>query len=259
MRETADSLDAFYQGRLGQTARDMAVRRLRALWGDMAGQNILGFGYCSPYLDMARRQANRIVFAAPAEQGAIARPGPRGVQTCIADETLLPFSDASFERVLCVHAVEEADDLQGLLKELWRVTEPEGRIVVIAAGRSGLWARMDNLPFGAGRSFSRQQLRRQLIRARFHPTVGAGALYGPPIARLSGPRLARGFERCGEALWPGLAGLVMVEAIKRLYVEPDRIPRQGLRAPIFGSGQKGAQPSAPKALPTRPAQDINPA
>ena len=167
---------------------------------------------------------------------------------CVAEETRLPFSDATFDRVLCVHAVEEADDLPGLLRELWRVTQPEGRIVVVASGRSGLWSRMDHLPFGAGRPFSRGQLRRRLIQAGFTPTVGAGALYGPPLSRLSGPKISYGFERFGETVWPGFAGLVMVEGIRRLYVEPERLEEAKVRAPLFGTS---AQPSLDRGNSSR--------
>lgn len=240
MRVTADSLEAFYNAPLGRTARDMALRRLRTLWPDLAGRNALGFGYAAPILTDYRKSANRIVFVGPDGQGITAHASSRGVMACVAEEGQLPFSDSTFDRVLCVHAVEEADDLPGLLRELSRVTQPEGRIVVIASGRAGLWARMEHLPFGAGRPFSRRQLRARLQQAGFQPTVGAGALYGPPIARLSGPKLANLFERCGERLWPGFCGLVMVEAVKRLYVEPDRLEKARSRTPIFGTA---AQPS----------------
>ncbi|WP_298913369.1 class I SAM-dependent methyltransferase [uncultured Algimonas sp.] len=238
MRETADQLESFYAAPLGRMACDMAMRRLHTLWPDLAGNNAMGFGYAAPYLDAYRKSANRIVLVNPAGQGAIAHRSSRGVMGCVADETQLPFSDATFDRVLCVHAVEEADDLPGLLRELWRVTQPEGRIVVIAAGRSGLWSRMDHLPFGAGRPFSRGQLRARLLKAGFTPTVGAGALYGPPVARLSGPKISYGFERFGETVWPGFAGLVMVEAIRRLYVEPDRLETAKVRAPLFGAATR---------------------
>lgn len=243
MRESADSLETFYQAPLGRTASTMALRRLRTLWPDLAGCNALGFGYAAPILTDYRKSANRIVLAGPGSQGMKPHSSSRGVMACVADEGLLPFSDASFDRVLCVHALEEADDLPGLLRELWRVTQPEGRIVVIAAGRTGLWSRMEHIPFGAGRSFSRRQLRTRLVQAGFQPTVGAGALYGPPIARLSRPKLATLFERCGERLWPGFCGIVMVEAIKRLYVEPDRIEKARSRTPIFGTT---ARPSVEK-------------
>ncbi|MGB3455771.1 MAG: methyltransferase domain-containing protein [Litorimonas sp.] len=248
MRETAERLESFYAAPLGRMARDMVVRRLRSLWPDLAGNNALGFGYAAPYLDTYRKSANRIVLACPGGQGAIAHRSSRGVMACVADEAFLPFSDATFDRVLCVHAVEEADDLPGLLRELWRVTQPEGRIVVVAAGRSGLWSRMDHLPFGAGRPFSRNQLRRRLITAGFTPTVGAGALYGLPMSRLSGPKIAYGFERFGETVWPGFAGIVMVEAVRRLYVEPHRVEEAAVRAPLFGHSR---QPSAERADPRK--------
>lgn len=245
MRETADTLERFYGAPLGRMARDMACRRLATLWPDLAGANALGFGYAGPFLEGYRKSANRIVLVGPAEQGIDAHANRRGIMACVADETLLPFTDATFDRILCVHAVEEAEDLSGLLRELWRVTQPEGRIVVIAAGRSGVWAQRDSLPFGAGRSFSRTQLRARLIRAGFTPTVGSGALYGPPVTRLSGPRMAAGFERLGEKLFPALSGLVMVEAIRRLYVEPDRMEPEKARKPIFGTA---AQPSIERGI-----------
>lgn len=246
MRESAERLESFYATPLGRMARDMAQRRLRTLWPDLAGNNALGFGYTAPFLESYRKSANRIVLANPSGQGAIAHRSSRGVMACVADETLLPFSDATFDRVLCVHAVEEADNLPGLLRELWRVTQPEGRIVVIAAGRSGLWAQRESLPFGAGRPFSRNQLRARLITAGFSPTVGSGALYGPPVTRLSAPKIAAGFERFGETICPALAGLVMVEAIRRLYVEPDRVETAKVRAPLFGGH---AQPSVERNKP----------
>ena len=248
MRLTADTLEAFYASALGRCARDMALRRLLTLWPDLAGCNAVGFGYAAPYLHAYRKSANRIVLVNPAGQGAIAHRSSRGVMACVADEGSLPFPDSQFDRVLCVHALEEADDRPGLLRELWRVCEPEGRIVVVAAGRAGLWARSETLPMGAGRPFTRTQLRTQLTAAGFQPTVGAGALYGPPIARLMGPRMCLGFERAGETLWPGLGGLVMVEAIKRLYVEPERGHRARVRAPVFGSV---ARPSVERGVERR--------
>ena len=248
MRETAEQLESFYAAPLGRMTQRLVLRRLRSLWPDLAGNNALGFGYTAPYLESYTKSANRIVLAAPAEQGAIAHRSSRGVMACVADEIALPFSDATFDRVLCVHAVEEAKDLLGLLRELWRITQPEGRIVVVAAGRSGLWARMDHLPFGSGRPFSRGQLRKRLVQAGFTPTVGAGAVYGPPLSRLSGPKISYGFERFGETVWPGFAGLVMVEAIRRLYAEPGRVEEAKVRAPLFGSAP---QPSLDRQTGSR--------
>jgi len=220
MRESVLRLEQFYASPMGQAARDMASRRLQTLWSDLAGRNVLGFGYCAPYLDPYAPGANRVVLAMPAEQGALAHTGQRGVNACLTDEEVLPFTDATFDTVLCVHGVEEAANLPRLMSELWRVCRPEGRIVIIASNRAGLWARSEKSPFGAGRPFSRAQLRQAMRRVGFQPTVWAGALYAPPLKLFTKGSLLLGAERFGEMVTPGLSGLILVEGIKRLYIEP---------------------------------------
>lgn len=235
MRQSVITLEKFYASPLGVTARDMAARRLASLWPDLSGKDVMGFGYCGPYLNPYMRAANRVILAMPGGQGAMAREGQRGIIACLTEENLLPFSDARFDNVLCVHGVEETPDLSALLRELWRVTRPEGRIVVIASNRSGMWARSDKSPFGAGRPFSRTQLRGALNDVGFVPTVWSGALYAPPIKKLTGTGFIKGCERFGETVWPGFSGLVLVEAIKRLYAEPKGTAKKLVMRPSFGS------------------------
>jgi len=235
MRQTVITLEKFYASSLGLTAREMAGRRLSTLWPDLSGRDVLGFGYCGPYLNAHMKTANRVVLAMPGGQGAVAREGQRGIIACLTEEDLLPFSDARFDNVLCVHGVEEAPDLPMLLRELWRVTRPEGRIVIIASNRSGMWSRSEKSPFGAGRPFSRTQLRGALNDAGFVPTVWSGALYVPPIRKLSQSGFSRGCERFGEMVWPNFSGLVLVEAIKRLYAEPKGHAKKLVMRPSFGT------------------------
>jgi len=235
MRQSVITLEKFYASPLGATARNMAARRLGSLWPDLSGQDVLGFGYCAPYLRPYMKAANRVVLAMPGGQGAVAQSGQRGIIACLTAEDLLPFSDARFDNVLCVHGVEETPDLSELLRELWRVTRPEGRIVVIASNRSGMWARSDKSPFGAGRPFSRTQLRGALNAAGFVPTVWSGALYAPPIRKLTGAGFSHGCERFGETVWPSFSGLVLVEAIKRLYAEPKGTAKKLVMRPSFAT------------------------
>ena len=233
MRQTVITLEKFYASRLGLAAQDMAMRRLQSLWPDLSGRDVLGFGYCGPYLNVHLKTANRVVLAMPGGQGAVAHEGHRGIIGCLTEENSLPFSDGRFDNVLCVHAAEEAPDLSALLRELWRVTQPEGRIVVIASNRTGMWARSDRSPFGAGRPFSRKQLRGALNDAGFVPSVWSGALYVPPLRRLAKPGFIHGCERFGETVWPGFSGLVLIEAIKRLYTEPKGHAKKLVMRPSF--------------------------
>lgn len=227
MRQTVIALEAFYASDLGRAAQAMVMRRLGPLWPDLHNADVLGFGYTWPYLRSYAEQASRLALAMPDSQGAIAHHTRRGVCAVLAEETRLPFTDNSFDHVFLAHAVEDTPDLARTLTELWRVTRPEGRIAIVAANRSGLWAGSDRSPFGSGRPFSRTQLREALRAVGFHPTFWSNALYIPPHKRLAGPRVSETVERVGELLAPTLSGLVLVEAIKRLYAEAEGATARG--------------------------------
>lgn len=231
MRQNIVQLETFYGSRLGRAAQSMALRRLNSVWPDMRGRELLGFGYCWPYLSGFSAAASRTILAMPGGQGAVAQQAKHGVISCLIHERSLPFSDGQFDNVLVAHGAEETSDLDDLLKELWRVTRPEGRIVVIAANRAGLWARSDKGPFGAGRPFSRSQLRSAMSRAGFVPTVWSGALYVPPLRFLCRPSIIQSFEQFGETVWPGFSGLVLVEGIKRLYAQPHEVEKRHVTLP----------------------------
>ncbi|MBL8551496.1 MAG: methyltransferase domain-containing protein [Hyphomonadaceae bacterium] len=219
MRIDVHSLKSFYASPLGEAAARMMERRLKTLWPDCEGRDVLGIGYPMPLLERYRAGARRVAALAPAAQGAQAwAPGGASL-SALGDETRLPFMDSVFDRVLLVHALEEAENTRAFLREVWRVTAPEGRLLVVAANRLGLWARGDATPFGHGRPFTRLQLGRLLSGSLFEPTVSARALFAPPFPWCA--RFATPFERVGEKLWPAFGGLVLMEAVKRLYVEPD--------------------------------------
>lgn len=214
MRREALELDRFYRSRQGLVAREMIGRRLTAIWPDAKDMDLLGLGFATPYLEPYRTSARRSVCFMPAAQGAVvADSACSGI--ALGDETRLPFPEALFDRVLLVHALEEADSLQVTLREIWRVLAPEGRVVIVTAARSGIWAWLDSTPFGHGRPFSRAQLSQLLGDALFEPTAWSRALYAPPWKWSTHTRIARMWEEAGERIWPGLGGVIMVEAVKR--------------------------------------------
>ena len=61
MRETVKQLDSFYSTKCGFAARMMVMRRLQALWPDLAGRDVLGYGYAPPYLEPFRGRARRTI------------------------------------------------------------------------------------------------------------------------------------------------------------------------------------------------------
>lgn len=226
MRTDAIEIERFYRSTRGRAARDMARRRLSALWADVDGLDILGFGYAAPFLEPWRETARRTVCFMPSAQGAVRWPdGQAGSLTALGEETRLPFAEAMFDRIVLAHGLEEAGESQRLLRELWRVLAPEGRLVIVSAHRAGLWSRADSTPFGHGRPFSRGQLTRLLNAALFEPVAWANALYAPPWSWTCGPRMAEGFEAIGEKVFPAFGGLILAEAVKHVgAVRPGGTP-----------------------------------
>lgn len=243
MRVDVLALQRFYASPLGEAARRAASRRLAALWPHANELDVLGVGYPAPYLERFRAGARRVVTMMPEAQGAEPWPANGPVATALAEETRLPFMDAVFDRVLLVHALEECDAVQPMLREIWRVMAPEGRLVVIASNRWSLWAQSGMSPFGYGRPYSRLQLASLLGDAMFEPVVSARALYMPPWRWAASA--ADAFERVGELVWPAQGGLVLMEAVKRLYASTARSERRVLLA----KAPKRTRPETKGALP----------
>ena len=209
-------LRKFYGRPLGSAVRRLLTRRIQARWRNTHGTTLIGLGFATPYIGMFRGEASCVGALMPAMQGAIVWPANGNVQSALVDEAMLPLADASVDRLLAVHCLEAAERSGPLLREIWRILKPEGRLLLIVPNRRGVWARLDITPFGHGRPYSRGQLERLLNDALFTPTEWAGALYMPPIDRQWLVRWSTAFERVGARLWPAFAGVTIVEARKEL-------------------------------------------
>jgi SAM-dependent methyltransferase len=225
MRFDIDRLQAFYGSSLGQMALEQVARRVGALWAHADGLDVLGFGYADGLLERYRPTARRVVSAHPDEQGAIRWPSDGKGLSVLTEEERLPFQDALFDRIIVCHGLEEAESPQRLLREFWRVAAPEARILIIAAHRRGLWARAESTPYGHGRPYTRSQLNRLLEEAMFLPSASARALYAPPIGWGLITSAGEAWERIGRFAWAGFGGVLMIEAQKRLYIEPGKPAR----------------------------------
>ncbi|MDP3740606.1 MAG: methyltransferase domain-containing protein [Hyphomonadaceae bacterium] len=234
MRFDVDRLQAFYGSSLGRMSLEMVAKRVGALWPAADGLDVLGFGYADGLLERYRGGARRVVSASPDEQGAIRWPAEERGLAALVEEERLPFPDALFDRLIVFHGLEEAESPQRLLREFWRIAAPEARILIIVAHRRGLWARAESTPYGHGRPYTRVQLTRLLEEAMFSPTASARALYAPPIGWGLITSAGDAWERIGSFTWTGFGGVLMIEATKRLYIEPGRPARvkRVVKAPV---------------------------
>ena len=223
-------LAAFYDGHLGAVARRILLRRLRQIWPNVEGLRLLGYGYGVPFLRPFLFEAERVVAAMPSQMGVMAWPAAGKCLSTLVEEDALAFPDAFFDRVLVVHGVEGAEGLRPLLRQLWRVLAPEGKLLLVAPNRASLWAQVDWSPFGQGRPFSRGELAALLGDVLFVPTAWSRALYVPPFNSPALIGTGAGWEKFGERFFPALGGVHLVEATKSLYAPVGPAAPQGARA-----------------------------
>lgn len=254
MRQPAATLEAFYESRLGQCAARLMSDRMTSLWGSCEGQRVLGIGYPSPLLSLWQGEAASCIGVVPEEIGEVRFESDRGQTLCLAPEQRLPFPEGLFDRVFLLHALEEADSPRQLLREAWRVLAPEGRIVVAVTNRRSMWSLVDSEPFGHGRPWTKRQMVRFLNDSLFQVTASTTAVHMPPLDWRLITAAAKSWERAGELVLPGLGGVVLVEAVKRLYSKPGG----SAAAPVTNAVKAGRpKPVMPRNLagpyPTLPA------
>lgn len=242
MRRDVLELRQFYASALGGAAREMVTRKVVEAWDGAVGLDVLGLGYATPMLGALRAKARRTVAAMPAQQGVEVWPVGEANLACLAAEDGLPFGNALFDRILCVHALEESPDPLAMLREVWRVLAPSGRVIIVVAARNGLWANAEGTPFGHGRPYTRSQLAELVREAELEPFGWTRALYAPPVSWMAG--WADGFEAAGSRLWPQFAGLVLMEAVKQTFaVKPKGVrARARVARPVLAPAPAGRAP-----------------
>ena len=207
----------FYGSVIGRLAERSIAMALSSVWATLANERLVGIGYAVPWLDRFGTDAERVFAFMPAGQGAILWPPQGPSATALVFEEELPLVDSSIDRILMVHLLEHSENPRETLMEAWRVLAPGGRLVIVVPNRRGLWARFEHTPFGTGRPFSRAQLTDLLRDTNFTPGAWADALHFPPARRRSLLKFFQWFERLGRRFWPIFAGVIVVEAQKRLY------------------------------------------
>lgn len=203
----------FYRTPIGAAAAEFIGARLVEAWGEARNLRVAGFGFANPYMSLFPEAERRLTLA-PGAQGVIRWPADGKNNAALVGEHAWPLPDACLDRLLLVHGLEESPDPRRMMREAWRVLADNGRIIIVASHRRGLWSIVETTPFAAGRPYLKGQLNRLLESAMFGGARWNAALYFPPVKSRFLLRSARAWERAGARVWPGLSGVLMVEASK---------------------------------------------
>ena len=223
----------YYTTQLGRMVQRVLRDRLRAMWPDIHGQNLVGFGFAAPYLRPFMEEAARTMCLMPAQQGVCPWPHEGPNVAALVEETLWPVPSGFADRLIVAHGLESCERPAALLEEIWRVLAPGGKVIFVVPNRAGIWARRDATPFGHGQPYSIGQLEKTLAGNKFTAERRAAALYLPPSHRRFWLGVAPAIERMGQRVDARrLAGVVMVEATKLVYIAPHTGAKLATRVPL---------------------------
>jgi len=215
--------------------RRLVSRHMKDIWPDITGMRVMGYGYAVPYLRTLSERTERNFAVMPAGRGVHHWPEGEPNRVCLSNENELPIETESVDRILMVHALEHAESPPELLHEMWRVLKSNGRLLMVVPSRMGLWARADWTPFGHGTPYSARQINHYLHDCLFTHEHSEKALYMPPYRSFFMLRAAYSFENVGRFVFPGLAGLHLIEAGKQVYSSAGH--KQGVKGRRYLVGQ----------------------
>ncbi len=164
---------------------------------------------------------------------AEAAPGPGVDLVAMAEQ--LPLQGDSLDVVLLRHSLDFAVDPQQVLREVERVLIPEGRVLIVGFNPFSLWGlwrlflRWRRRVPWCGHFLSYRRVADWLGLLGFDIEYTDVAGFTPPMPERWQDRL--GFlERVGRRVWPMLAGVYVIRAVKRVStVTPVRLRWHGLR------------------------------
>ncbi|WP_075997599.1 class I SAM-dependent methyltransferase [Salaquimonas pukyongi] len=234
-------LREFYATPLGHRAVASMVSALQRNGGLPADIDVVGLGYPVPVFNKLLKTTDKAVILMPARQGAVQWPLGTAGRTALVDDDELPLATSSVQCAVLLHVLENTFDPSLVLDEVWRVLVPEGKLILIATNRRGLWTRFEHTPFGNGRPFSRGQLATLLRKARLTPSKWDGCLDFPPIRIAWMLRLYPFIERIGRKIWPVFCGAHVVTASKRLYQGIPAKARKARKVPVPVLAPQGAR------------------
>lgn len=247
--DVVDLQKFYYRTHLGALAQRNLQSALRELWPRVNGLSMAGYGFAAPFMRPFHREAARMIVMMPAAQGVAQWPREGPNVAALVEPHDWPLQTGFLDRLVLAHGLETADHPSRLLDECWRALAPEGRLLILAPNRSGLWARRDGTPFGFGRPYSFDQIDAQLTEHGFGIERHRAALYFPPSHKRFWLRAGSMIERFGRRIdAQRLAGVLIVEAVKRVAA-----PRSGLKeratAPLEALG--GIIRPTPAPAPSR--------
>ncbi|CAO4846209.1 MAG: hypothetical protein CNLJKLNK_00411 [Holosporales bacterium] len=233
------TLHAFYHSPLGEVVRTIIEKKLsNFLRHDQHHRIILGIGYAHPFLSTQIIENNMVLSFMPDSIGACAWPTAQNNKVALVHDWMLPLANQSVDVVCIIHGLEFVQQTEAFFQELWRVLKKDGKIILIAPNRRGIWSRFEHTPFGFGRPYTMTQAQEILSNYGFITTHKERFLTFPPI---NYPQLLKGaslFDKISPFFLKNFSGAIGLVAEKKTLVLSGTSLLQSLNMPTANNYAK---------------------
>lgn len=213
------TLGAFYHSALGDAARTVIKKKISLFLNEnLHHHTILGIGYAHPFLSDKIIENNVVLSFMPDSIGACVWPDIQNGKVAMVHDWMLPLANQSVDYICIVHALEFVQQTESFFHELWRVLKRDGKIILIAPNRRGIWSRFEHTPFGFGRPYTMTQAQEILSHYGFVTTHKERFLAFPPIDHPSLLKGAPFFEKIAPFFLKNFSGLIGLVAEKKTLV-----------------------------------------
>jgi len=211
-------LKNFYATDLGVAVQNNINNAINTLWPALAAEIIIGIGYTA-HLLQDKINNNLTASIIPVNPRFNIQSGK--IQTLVSRETDLPLSDNSVDRIIVMHLLEHSKYHNLILREIWRVLKPGGKLLVIVPNKYSLWPHTKELPFNNCALFTIPQIHNLFNHSMFATLRTRASLFAFSMLHNTLPDFSNLLEHWGNKWLYPCGELLLFEAEKMVCVVPE--------------------------------------
>lgn len=209
-------LEEWFRSSLGGEVARLECGSVQRLLANTFGYYLVQVGVADPFGEALATSRIRHRIQLPAEPLSVLDRA-----SIVGLPHRLPLASDSIDAVLLPHTLDFTPEPKAVLGEVERVLIPEGRVIVVGFNalspwglRRLIWRSKGRAPW-CGRFHSAARVEAWLTELGFDIEVRELLIFCPPFRSVLGRRCAR-MESLGRRLWPGLGGVYVIRAVKRV-------------------------------------------
>lgn len=244
IQELSSALRDWFASRAGQRLLEVECHLMAQL-----GEDVFGY-YLVQLQDLGH--GLKAMRECPVRHRCLLDLAGSDAASVLAYSEQLPLASDSVDLVVLPHSLDFAVDPHRVVREVERILIPEGRMIIVGFNPFSLWGiwrlflRWRGKVPWCGHFLSYRRIVDWLGLLGFDIEYTDVCAFAPPLQGERWASRCGWLERVGRRVWPMLAGVYVVRAVKRVStVKPIRAPWRGLRV----WGPRAIEPSARTHMP----------